>query len=659
VVAVPENAFAELTPAQWDWVLRHEEEHRRAGDPLTAWLLGWLRVLYWWNPFFHGLLQQWTQAREEICDAAAVAAGADPCAYAELLLAVAATPHPAPGTFHMATSQPARRLKARLAALLAGHRVSPRTGWEFQAAFAILATALLLLVGGTGFAGPADGIRPQPETGSTPATAPPEGDRGLVTRTFRVRPDFLRVIPAFQGKSAQEILMGLGVAFPEGSSAVFVPNVSQLIVHNTPAQFQAIEEALEEYFNRMPLQAYISTKWVEIDTNVSDGPAEVLALLGAGSPPGEDRNHQVTTLPEAKFQTVLRALSQRKGVDLFSSPSVMTRLGQKATVEVIREIKGPAHHVSTTDANFLGVRNEFTVTLEKDGLRIALRCDLHCLSGIRIIDGLFIVKDGVVPAGATLVKLSKSASTSVPQGHTLFWDMGETAPGRKVLFFATAAVISPAGTPATEADIHREFNRKPLPVAPPPQKQLPQQTGPPVEVVVHQVRLQASASATTKALGDLLTPRAQVNNTTPPGVETTAPTGPSPTPGSGDFTVLGVLSANQAAVVLQSVRQDARAENFREHRDTSSAVLPHLTFPIAAPLRQNLVVTPEAHAQDGTIDLTIQKQRQGKTASVISTITVWSGQTVVLGHPVQEGSPPLGEIFFITPTTTNKMKKTP
>ncbi|HSI61913.1 MAG TPA: type II and III secretion system protein, partial [Candidatus Saccharimonadia bacterium] len=44
---------------------------------------------------------------------------------------------------------------------------------------------------------------------------------------------------------------------------------------------------------------------------------------------------------DPQFQVVVRALSQKKGVDLMSAPSVTTRSGQRATIEVIREFIYP------------------------------------------------------------------------------------------------------------------------------------------------------------------------------------------------------------------------------------------------------------------------------------------------------------------------------
>ncbi|GAB4171286.1 MAG: hypothetical protein Fur0032_10440 [Terrimicrobiaceae bacterium] len=45
-----------------------------------------------------------------------------------------------------------------------------------------------------------------------------------------------------------------------------------------------------------------------------------------------------------QFQVVIRALSQKKGVDLVSAPKVTTKSGQRATIEIIREFRYPSEY---------------------------------------------------------------------------------------------------------------------------------------------------------------------------------------------------------------------------------------------------------------------------------------------------------------------------
>ena len=51
---------------------------------------------------------------------------------------------------------------------------------------------------------------------------------------------------------------------------------------------------------------------------------------------------------DPQFQLVIRALNQRKGVDLLSSPRVTTKSGQRAVIEIIREFKYPTEFQAPT-----------------------------------------------------------------------------------------------------------------------------------------------------------------------------------------------------------------------------------------------------------------------------------------------------------------------
>src|SRR5262249_43904274 len=62
-----------------------------------------------------------------------------------------------------------------------------------------------------------------------------------------------------------------------------------------------------------------------------------------------------------QFQVVIRALNQKKGIDLLSAPKVTTKSGQRAIIEVIRELRYPATYtqpqvpsISSTTATFPG-----------------------------------------------------------------------------------------------------------------------------------------------------------------------------------------------------------------------------------------------------------------------------------------------------------------
>lgn len=83
-------------------------------------------------------------------------------------------------------------------------------------------------------------------------------------------------------------------------------------------------------------------------------------LLGspAGAAPGVLSVAGVFTNPQ--FQVVLRALSQKKGIDLVSAPKVTTKSGSTAKIEIVREFRypeafDPAQPASTVGAQFAPV----------------------------------------------------------------------------------------------------------------------------------------------------------------------------------------------------------------------------------------------------------------------------------------------------------------
>src|SRR5205807_5890386 len=69
-------------------------------------------------------------------------------------------------------------------------------------------------------------------------------------------------------------------------------------------------------------------------------------LLGTGAgqvlAPGIFGLSGVMTNPQ--FQVVIRALNQKKGIDLLSAPRVTTKSGQRAVIEIVREFRYPTQY---------------------------------------------------------------------------------------------------------------------------------------------------------------------------------------------------------------------------------------------------------------------------------------------------------------------------
>src|SRR6266480_1378273 len=217
-------------------------------------------------------------------------------------------------------------------------------------------------------------------------------------------------------EGAKEYLEALGVPFPEGASANFLPESSRLIVRNTQDNLDLVDALVEQANLAVPKQVEIESKFVEITQNnlkelgfdwllgpFNIGPHKIFGsggTAGTGVPvnsvnfPFNNPNPvggPGTTIPndgtgggpitagnrsgniaisanaidallfptlgassvapgifglagvftDPQFQVVIRALNQKKGVDLLSAPKVTSKSGQRAVIEIVREFRYP------------------------------------------------------------------------------------------------------------------------------------------------------------------------------------------------------------------------------------------------------------------------------------------------------------------------------
>lgn len=219
------------------------------------------------------------------------------------------------------------------------------------------------------------------------------------------------------------------------------------------------------------------------------GPAAgVLALAG------------VFTNPQ--FQVVLRALNQKKGIDVLSAPKVTTKSGSSATVEVIREFRYPAEYeppqipqttgsgtqpiTPATPTSFemkpTGVRLEVEPTVGADNYTIDLRLvpevtefegfinygspivnrgvtvtdnvinypvfsERKVETSVSIYDGQTIVLGGLMREDVQKVNDKTPLLGDLPLAGALFRSQSDQHIKRNLVIFVTATLIDPAGQP--------------------------------------------------------------------------------------------------------------------------------------------------------------------------------------------------------------------
>ncbi len=245
---------------------------------------------------------------------------------------------------------------------------------------------------------------------------------------------------------AKDYFSSMGVQFPPGSSATFIATNSRLIVKNTQEQIELIDNLVEALNGTVPSQVDIEAKFVEItQTNLKElsfditggslglgrlssagsifsgsagGSLTAANRSGVGSTAGAAISsnaidsllypNSATGAPaptvfgvsgvfgDASFRALMRALNQKKGVDLLSSPRVTCKSGQEAEIEIVREFKYateynppqvPSSGSSTTlmvvtpttptafDVKPTGVRLHVNPTVGADGSTIDLQLE--------------------------------------------------------------------------------------------------------------------------------------------------------------------------------------------------------------------------------------------------------------------------------------------
>lgn len=653
IIAIPASAFQELTHAQWRWLMRHEGEHLRCNDTVAVLIQHIHRVLLWWNPFVHALIEEYARAREEACDAAAVAEDQQRTAYADFLLAWAAKPGaPQHGcVMPMAQSLPARRLKQRLAALVEARGVRRKMGALFTLACAAGALLAPLMVASVGIstAGAQDAGKPAADYGS------------LHTRVHKVRPDFLGTdISVSEPRAVRQLLEEKGVTFPPGASALYQPASSQLIVRNSLPNLLVIQRMVDAA-NAMPVMVQLSCKLIQAEQ-----------FFG--------RHEEVLSSEEAT--ALVRGQSQQRGVDLMSAPSVTTQFDQGAVVEVVREVppKNPPAGNPRAAMKFIGPSIKLLAKAPVEG---------KCAVNVKVDLGMdptakapWLPKQGQPAEWDDVVIHTVASEAPLASGETLLLHLKTSHKPVTVLVTAQAlrpngkdagsfATTLPAGPPAGEAhDIPEEQGgrlavrvyRVPADfgAGKKPVEYLEAQgiTFPPgADAQLTDGRLTVRNTKTNleliEALVDLLLavnkPTKQIHLSVKvvdvkrdaaalPGLlfpDTKRDPGTAaPLASPHQFTVQGILTAPQFQVLFVNL---AKGRHKVAPLPGAAVKSGHeAVFDIPQQKGGQIKATPVLGPDGNTIELTLQVTSADPPQAITSAVTIWDGQTVILAGQATE-----------------------
>jgi beta-lactamase regulating signal transducer with metallopeptidase domain len=688
VIAVPSTAFEKLTPQQWQWLIRHESEHLRCHDTVAVLLQNIVRAFLWWNPFIHALIEEYARAREEACDAAAVGEDRAHDDYAEFLLAWAAKAAPQPScVMPIAHSRPARRLKARLVALMEARGVRKKLGALFLlgcAAFAVLAPFFAASFGIVTVAA------------QEAAKADPK-DKTMFVRTYRVAPDFLsrsqelrdpfalqdQKAPVVSKQSteritARQVLENHGITFPPDASAVFNPATSQLIVRNTLANIALADSVIDDLSIRFPL-VYLTCQMISADRHYG--------VHGS-----------VLSGDEAK--ALIQSVSQKKDIHLLAAPRVTTKFGQRAGIEIVREVlpKVLPDGSLSGDMKLLGPRVFIDMSRPEKG-KTTLAAEVEF--GINPTSEDPWSLKNAAQADWDKVMLHKIAGqAALASGETLLLQLETSKKPLTVLL--TAQALDPSGKEISSFDGVRPgaSARSQIVAAAAADKQASEwavrvykvpagfaQDKPPLEVLkaagitfpkaadamlkdgkltvrntkanlelieawidaLNKVEVKKSVHLSVLAAemkGDFLK---LLNDWLPPlpgaAKNTEAPTvitEPPPPAVLRQFILSGIFTQPQFEKVVKSLADSgAKLESLKPNPNPKMYVLP------AAVGGQEMKIEPIIGPDGNTIELIIRtpSQDQNPARGISTSVTIWDGQTVVLGSQASEG---VSRFLFIT-----------
>ena len=682
IVAVPASAFQELTAQQWRWLIRHESEHLRSNDTVAVLLQNIALAFLWWNPFAHALIEEFSRAREEACDAAAVSEEPDHSSYADFLVAWAAKPSPSRFAMSIARSRPARRLQDRLVALMEARGVRKKVGALFM--LGCLAFALVAPYVASSF-GIATASAQEPMKSN-------KNDQAMFTRLYRVAPDFLvlgrpvrdpfgrdkkdpfAAEPPPERLTARQVLEKQGITFPEGASALFQAATSQLIVRHHQAALNQIEAIIDRLHHRMP-QVLFECKLIQADKHIG--------------------SHE-SILKSDEAERLWKENSQQKGIDLLSAPRVTTKMGQGATVEVVREIlpQKPWAKDIVIEVKFIGPSIKLVANPAPGGkASVEAKVDLGIDPDAK---HPWLPQKDEQPDWSRVQTLTASSKAVLASGETLVLHL----PGAKrpVTALITASAINPAGGKAInfESTATEKPSSSGIDV---PDKaasewavrvyKLPgsfPQDKPPAEVLkdagipfpkgadamlkdgkltirntkasleLIDVWLDAMSRAEVKKRvflsvkvvelkGDVLELMNEWLAPQPgnvPAVQAPANTPPLPSAVPRHFTLSGIFTDAQLQVVMKRLAvTDAKLEILRPNQKTGAYALP------ASMNERELKIEPVIGPDGYSIEMTVRTppQDQNPASGISTAVTIWDGQTVVLGSQPSEG---VSRLLFIT-----------
>lgn len=183
---------------------------------------------------------------------------------------------------------------------------------------------------------------------------------------------FLDMLPDNKESPMQQYFIERGVLFPDGTTCVYDPKISRLIIRNTPAEIDKVKNVLAALEDTLP-QVSIAAKFVEMRQKDFEelGFDWKFSRADSNNPSWKDsdqinrfaddaaNNPIGQTIPDKEFgflytsnglslEGTMHALNQNERVEILSAPRVTTLSGQKATIRLVTDRYYPTSWTAPT-----------------------------------------------------------------------------------------------------------------------------------------------------------------------------------------------------------------------------------------------------------------------------------------------------------------------
>ena len=282
-----------------------------------------------------------------------------------------------------------------------------------------------------------------------------QGDQEIVTRTFSVPPDFRQGLgdfvfgsdsqpaiddpfgdsPATQTSTAsiEESLHALGLNSDESLRLGFDESTSQLTVRSSVSQQRRMDQLIDALSSNGMPQVYMTTKLIQL--------------------PG-DQFTEDTLIPAPEYQELIRDYMTENEVELSSAPSIVTRSGQRAKVEIVRELIMPdSEQQGEFIQHQIGLILEVDPVLEGEEVRATGSLDIRLPPGTtELATGLLtdtlqgnFVED--FDENGTVTSFETEFDALIHDGMTACLRCEGSNDSTETLAFITLQLLDPAGKP--------------------------------------------------------------------------------------------------------------------------------------------------------------------------------------------------------------------